>query len=131
MTASAALAKLEPLGNASVHDRNRKRGAGDVPQFGVQLGHIRKVAKEIGRNHELAMELWATGNVDARLLAILLLVPKRLSRSELDAMVRDPGFVQVADWLDAYVTRKHPEKEALRCEWVNDSDWSSPASVDT
>lgn len=128
MTPDTALAKLEPLGHESVRDRNLKRGAGDMPQFGVRMGDIRKVAKEIGRDHELAMELWANGNIDARLLAILLLTPKRLSRSELDAMVRDSGFVQVADWLDAYVTRKHPDKEALRRAWMTDSDpWAARA----
>lgn len=128
MTVAAALARLESLGNESVRDRNRKRGAGDTPQFGVLLGKIRKLAKEIGRDHELATGLWQTGNIDARLLAILLLTPKRLSSSELQAMVRDPGFVQVADWLDAYVTRKHPHKEALRVAWMNDQDpWSSRA----
>jgi 3-methyladenine DNA glycosylase AlkD len=125
MTLAATLAKLEALGNESVRRRNLKRGAGDTPQFGVQLGDIRKVAKEIRTNHELAMELWATGNIDARQLAILLLVPKRLSRSELDSMVRNPGFVQVFDWLDSYVVRKHPEKEALRCEWMSDPDPSA------
>ena len=125
---AATLAKLEALGTESVRARNRKRGAGDAPQFGVQMGKIRKQAKEIGRDHELAMELWPTGNIDARLLAILLLVPKRLSRSELDAMVREPGFVQVADWLDSNVARKHPEKEALRCAWMTDPDpWAARA----
>ena len=128
MTVEAALTKLEALGNESVRDRNRKRGAGDMPQFGVLLGKIRALAKEVGRDHELALDLWQTGNIDARLLAILLLSPKRLSRSELQSMVRDPGFVQVADWLDAYVTRKHPDKEALRRAWMGDQDpWSARA----
>ena len=128
MDAAATLAKLEALGNESVRARNLKRGAGDMPQFGVMMGNIRKVAKEIGSNHELAMELWSTGNIDARLLAILLLKPKRLSRSELDSMVREGRFEQIADWLDSYVTRKHPEKEALRCEWMNDPDpWAARA----
>jgi 3-methyladenine DNA glycosylase AlkD len=128
MTVPAVLTKLEALGNPSVRERNRKRGAGDTPQFGVLLGKIRKLAKEIGSDHRLAMELWQTGNIDARLLAILLLTPKRLSRSELDAMVRDPGFVQTAEWLDAYVTRAHPEKEALRVAWLSDPDpWAARA----
>ncbi len=123
-----ALARLEELGEEAVRARNIKRGLGAVPQFGVQLGKIRKLAKEIRANHELALELWATGNVDARLLAILLLVPKRLSGAELDAMVRAPGFVQVFDWLDSYVVRKHPDKEQLRQKWLQDPDpWAARA----
>lgn len=128
MVVVEVLAKLEALGNESVRLRNRKRGVGDMPQFGVLLGGIRKVAKEVGADQELALELWRTGNVDARLVAVLMVAQERLSCSELDAMVRDPGFVQIADWLDAYVTRKHPDKESLRRVWMNDSDpWASRA----
>jgi len=117
----STLAKLESLGHEKVRALNRKRGAGDA-QFGVRLGDVRKVAKEIKTDHELALELWDTGILEARLLAILVLQPKRLTRDELDAMVRAPGFVQVADWLDSYVTRQHPEKEALRQTWLADDD---------
>lgn len=122
MTVTTALAKLEALGDEKVRARNIKRGAGSMPQFGVMLGNIRKVAKEIGANHELGLELWRTGNIDARQLALLLIAPKRLSKSELDAMVRDPGFVQVFEWLDSYVVRKHPDKEPLRQEWMTASN---------
>lgn len=129
MAVDTARAKLEALAYASVRDRNRKRGAGDTPRFGVPMGDVRKVATEIGRDHDLAMGPWATGSIDARLLAILLLVPKRLSRAEVDAMVRDPGFVQVADWLGSHITRKHPEKEALRVAWLSKADpWAARAS---
>jgi 3-methyladenine DNA glycosylase AlkD len=118
---TATLAKLEALGNEKVRALNRKRGAGDA-QYGVRLGDVRKVAKEIKTDHALALELWDTGVLEARMLAILVLEPKRLTRDELDAMVRSPGFVQVADWLDSYVTRQHPEKESLRQAWLADVD---------
>jgi len=128
MDRAAALTRLEAMGDESVRRRNLKRGLHGVEQFGAKLGDIRKLAKEIGTDHELALELWATRNVDARHLAILLLVPDRLSRSELDAMARDPGFEFVADWLDSYVTRKHPDKEALRRQWMRDDDpWAARA----
>lgn len=128
MNLTTALAKLEALGNEKVRARNVKRGAGTTPQYGVQLGDIRKVAKEAGTNHDLALELWATGNIDARHLAILLMVPMRLSSEELDAFVRDPGFVGVFDWLDSYVVRKHPDKENLRQRWLaDDHPWAARA----
>lgn len=128
MNLTTALSKLEALGNEKVRARNLKRGAGDMPQFGVQLGHVRKLAKEIGADHELALELWGTGNIDARQLAILLMNPKELTRNQLDELVRDPGFVNVFDWLDSYIVRKHPDKEAMRQEWLNDSNpWAARA----
>ncbi len=94
--------------------------------FGVPLGEIRKVAKAIKTNHELALELWKTGIIDARLLSILLLKPKKLSMDELDAMVRSVGFVQVADWMNAYVVKDHPDREALRQRWMTDDNpWAA------
>jgi 3-methyladenine DNA glycosylase AlkD len=62
------------------------------------------------------------GNVDARLLAILLIQPKILSAAELDRMVRSVTFVQVADRLHAYVVKRHPNKERLRQEWMAADD---------
>jgi len=118
---AATLAKLEALGDEKVRALNRKRGAGDA-QFGVRLGDVRKVAKEIKTDHALALALWDTGILEARLVAILVLQPKRLTREALDALVRAPGSVQVADWLDSYVTRKHPDKEALRRTWLASHD---------
>ncbi len=93
--------------------------AGDN-QFGVRLGDIRKLAKKIKTNHELAIALWETGNIDARLLAILLIKPRSLSADEMDRMVRSVTFVQVADWLNSYVVKRHPDKETLRQEWMAD-----------
>jgi 3-methyladenine DNA glycosylase AlkD len=76
----------------------------------------------------LAGALWDTGNIDARLLAILLLKPKNLSRADLDRMVRAGNFVQVADWLNAYVVKNHPDKELLRQAWMDDDDpWAARA----
>ncbi len=40
------------------------------------------------------MALWDTGNLDARLLAILLIKPQKLTRDELDKMVRSVRLVQ-------------------------------------
>ncbi len=104
-----------------MRERNARNGAGDN-QFGVKLGDIRKVAKPIKTNHALALDLWATGNIDARLLAILIMKPNALSAVEMDQMVREATFVQVADWLNAYVVKKHPDKEMLRQQWMTDDD---------
>ncbi|MBI5445135.1 MAG: DNA alkylation repair protein [Deltaproteobacteria bacterium] len=127
MTLDEALEKLEALGSEKMRAQNRKRGAGDN-QFGVPLGEIRKLATEIKTDHALAIALWGTGNIDARLLAVLLIKPGRLSGTEMDQMVRSVGFAQLADWLSAYVVKEHPEKEALRQAWMAaDDPWAARA----
>ncbi|TFH04190.1 MAG: DNA alkylation repair protein [Spirochaetales bacterium] len=121
MTVKETLSQLQALGNETTRAHNTKNGAVQ-DQFGVKLGDIRILAKNIKTNHALAMALWETENIDAQLLAILLMRPKDLSAYELDSMVRSVSFGQVADWLNAYVVKKHPEKETLRQQWMSCED---------
>jgi 3-methyladenine DNA glycosylase AlkD len=121
MTRQEALQELQALADPAVLARNSRADATDN-QFGVKLGDIRKLAKRIKSNHELGLELWATGNVDAQLLGTLVIKPRRLSSDELDALVRSLASARVADWLNAYVVKKHPDKEQLRLRWMTDSD---------
>jgi 3-methyladenine DNA glycosylase AlkD len=127
MTVEEALARLETRGDERRRAINKKNGAGDN-QYGVPMGDIRKLAAEIKSDHQLGLALWATGNIDAQLLGILLIKPKALSADEVDAMVRSGSFGQVADWLGSYVIKQHPAKEALREAWLQDPDpWAGRA----
>lgn len=127
MTTQDVLAELKSLGNEKVRAHNKKLGAGDN-QFGARLGDIRKLAAAIKTDHRLALALWDTGNIDARLLAILLFKPKALSRDEMDRMVRSADFSQLADWLGSYVIKHHPDRESLRRSWMEDADpWAGRA----
>ena len=116
MTLENAVAQLKSLGDEKVRARYKKNGAGEE-QFGVPLGQIRKVAAKIKTDHQLALALWETRNLDARLLAILILEPKALSRDQIDRMVRTADFAQLADWLNS-----------LRQSWMEDDDpWAARA----
>lgn len=116
------MSQLEALGDAKVRAQNIKNGADDN-QFGVRMGDIRNLAKEIKANPELATELWKTGNFDARSLAILLMKPKQLSADEVEELVRDlpvrdAMFDWLAGWLSSYVIKLNPAKESLRQKWM-------------
>ncbi len=127
MTVREVLTQLKSLGDAARRKHNTKAGAPDN-QFGVKLGDIRGIAKKIKTDHRLALELWDTGNVEAQLLATLILQPKSLSADELDTMTRSTTCAQVADWLNAYVIAQHPEQDALRARWMQDQDrWAARA----
>jgi 3-methyladenine DNA glycosylase AlkD len=127
MTVKEVLAQLESLGDEARRKHNTKSGA-PYNQFGVKLGDIRAIAKKIKTDHELALKLWDTGNVEAQLVATLIIKPKSLSASELDKMTRSTTCAQVAEWLNAYVVAKHPETEALREKWMKDKDrWTARA----
>jgi 3-methyladenine DNA glycosylase AlkD len=126
MTLQETLKQLKALGNEKTRAHNTKDGAGDN-QFGVKHGDLRVLAKKIGSN-DLAMPLWETGNADAQLLATLLIKPKTLTSDQVDRMVRSVSFAHVADWLNSYVVKQHPDKETLRQEWMaTDDRWAARA----
>src|SRR5688572_4657916 len=125
MTVKEVLTQLKSLSNEKMIAHNKKHGATNN-QFGVKMGDIRILADKIKANHELALELWKTKNIEARLIACLIIKPKALSAKELSDMVKSIDFVQVADWFNAYILKDHPEKELLREEWMNSKNkWAA------
>lgn len=115
------MARLEELGDEKRRAFNAKRGAGDN-QFGVKTGDIRKLAKKIKVDHELGLSLWATGNVDAQMLAILIVRPKDLDTKQLATMAKEGTCEWVSYWLNSYVINKHPDKESVRERWMKSKD---------
>lgn len=131
-TLEETLRQLESLGNAGVRAQNAKsgpmgRGAGDN-QFGVARGDVRKLASKIKTNHELALALWKTRNIDAQFLATLLINVNLLSADEMERIVKSITWVWVADWLHSNVLKEHADKETLRNKWMKSDDrWTARA----
>lgn len=127
MNLQEILAQLESLGDDARRAHNTKAGAPDN-QYGVKLGDIRVIAKKIKTDHELALKLWETGNVEAQLIATLIINVKSLTTDALDKLTRSTTCTQVADWLNAYVVAQHSEKESLRVKWMAAKDrWAARA----
>ncbi|RPF29082.1 DNA alkylation repair protein [Georgenia muralis] len=115
-TVAEVMAELAALEDPKVRAVNVRHG----DDHGVNLTKLRAVAKRLKTQHELARELWSTGDTAARLLAILVCRPKAFERDELDAMLRDARTPKVHDWLVGYVVKKSPHAEALRVAWFAD-----------
>jgi len=91
----------------------------------TKLGDLRKIAKDIKRDHELAMELWSTEAFLPRLLAILIMDKNLLSRDVLNKLDKDMQthtFEEknnLMDWLMANQLTKDKKKIALINTWEN------------
>ncbi|RBY85918.1 DNA alkylation repair protein [Blastococcus sp. TF02A-26] len=112
---TAELAGLEDPRTREVNERH-----GD--DHGVKLGDLRAIAKRLKTQQDLAVDLWATGDTAARLLALLICRPRAFGREELDAMLREARVPKVHDWLVNYVVKKSPHAEELRVAWLADAD---------
>jgi 3-methyladenine DNA glycosylase AlkD len=57
--------------------------------FGVSVGTLRKKAKEIGPDHQLALDLWESGWYEARMLATFVDEPERVTAAQMERWCRD------------------------------------------
>ncbi|MGW6005817.1 DNA alkylation repair protein [Oerskovia enterophila] len=117
-TVSDVLAELEALEDPKIRAVNERHG----DNHGVNLTRLRGVAKSLKTQHELAEQLWETGDTAARLVAILVCRPRSWSAAELDTMLRDARVPKVHGWLVSYVVKKSPHVEELRTAWFADPD---------
>lgn len=72
----------------NIQTMNRLK-AGSNKKYGIRLPILRKLAKDIGKNHELALELWDHGFHETRLLATLIETYENVDESQLDSWVND------------------------------------------
>ncbi|XVV09546.1 DNA alkylation repair protein [Actinoplanes sp. CA-131856] len=115
---AAVLAELKALDDPKMRAVNEKHG----DDHGVNLTKLRAVAKELKTQQDLAVQLWATGDTAARLVALLICRPKLFARDQLDTMLREARAAKVHDWLVNYVVKKSPYAEELRLAWMSDPD---------
>lgn len=91
----------------------------------TKLGDLRKIAKEIKIDHELATELWSIGEFYPRLLSILILDKKQLNQEVIDGLDSDiqnhseKEQEQLIDWLLANQFTKDKKLIALMLSWQN------------
>lgn len=127
MTCHAAMHQLRTWGNEKIRAVNISHGASEN-HFGVNLTNVRNLAKEIKKDHPLGLQLWDTGNDEARLLATLVMNGRELSAEDLDRMVREITYAKVLDWLVENVLKTHRLRDELRRKWMNDeNEWAGRA----
>lgn len=117
-TVSELLAELAALEEPRAREVNEKHG----DDHGVNLSKLRAIAKRLKSQQDLSLELWATGDTAARLLALLICKPRAFDHDELDRMLREARTPKVQDWLVNYVVKKSPHSEDLRVAWFPDPD---------
>jgi 3-methyladenine DNA glycosylase AlkD len=118
MTAAEILKRLKPLGSEKNREGMARFGINSANSFGVPMTPLRQIAREAGRNHRLAQELWETGNREARILAAFVADPKQLTRAEMNRWVRDFDSWDVCDNSAIHLFRKSPFAWEQALKWA-------------
>ncbi len=96
-TAARAVAELKRPGEKKNVAGMARFGIRAKKVFGVSKPKLDELAKKIGKNHELGMELWTTGIHDARLLGVLISQLGRVDAKQMDRWVGDFDNWDVCD----------------------------------
>ncbi len=118
---------LEHLSTEQNRKMYKRHGSGDE-LYGVSFANLKTLKKEIGTDHELAKELWGTGNQDARIVATMIVYPQAMTSEDLRAWLKDITCYILVDEFVKHVVRKTPFSYELVEEWTLSRDeWTGRA----
>jgi 3-methyladenine DNA glycosylase AlkD len=107
--------------NAMSNPHNRE----GMARFGIQTGRalgisvndLRKLAREIGRDHDMAQQLWETGIHEARILASIIDDPKAVTEEQMERWVTDFDSWDLCDQCCGNLVDKTPFATRKIVEW--------------
>lgn len=79
--------EFERLSDVDFAQNMKKFGIRYVKSYGLRLPQIRKVAKQCGKNHDLALKLWNHGYHETYLMATLVEESEKVSSKQLNDWV--------------------------------------------
>jgi 3-methyladenine DNA glycosylase AlkD len=89
--------KLHLLANPENVKGMARYGISQKNNLGISIYHLRPLAKEIGKNHALALKLWDSQIHDARLLACFIDDPEKVTPDQMDAWAEDFDSWDICD----------------------------------
>jgi 3-methyladenine DNA glycosylase AlkD len=111
------MAQLEQLGTEQTKQTFLRHGAVE-PLFGVKIGDLKKLVKEVKKDPSLARALYETGNSDAMYLAGLTVKPQEMTKELLQAWARQARWSMIAECTVAGVAAESPYALELAREWM-------------
>jgi 3-methyladenine DNA glycosylase AlkD len=120
--AAAVLEWLERHGTKATRDGMARYAIPSDKAFGVPVGELRRHAKRLGRNHDLAAALWNTGRYEARLLAAFVDDPACVTPAQMDRWCRDFDSWAVCDTVCFHLFDRTPHAWRKVARWSDRRD---------
>jgi len=117
MTYQEAMAALEKMSSPSIKKVLLKHGAVE-PFFGVKIGDMKTIVKQVKKDHELSLQLFKSGNADAQYLAGLIADEKKISKAQLNEWVKSARWSMVSEYSVAWVAAESAYAWELGLAWI-------------
>ncbi|MCM3146384.1 DNA alkylation repair protein [Brevibacillus sp. MER 51] len=121
MTLEEVMQKLEAMGTEQTKKTLLRHGAKE-PLFGVRVGDMKKLVKEVKHDQQLVQALYDTGNYDAMYLAGLSVDPKSMTKERLQAWVQKASWYAPAEYTVASVAAESHFAMELAREWIESKE---------
>ena len=111
--------KIKSLANPKNVEGMARFGIDTRNTYGVSIPVLRKMAREAGKDHELALALWESGIHEARLLACFIDRPDMVTGEQMEGWVKDFDSWDVCDQCCSNLFDRTPaahEKAVVWCE---------------
>jgi 3-methyladenine DNA glycosylase AlkD len=120
----AILAELRGMGSERDRAGMARYGINVENAFGVSVYELRKIAKRLGTDHDLALALWATGNHEARLLACFVDDPAAVTAEQAEAWASDFDSWDICDQATTSLLDLTRHAWSKTVEWAErDEEW--------
>src|SRR5579864_7060125 len=117
-TKASVLRELKSLANPKVRAKMEYFGVRVPDAHGISAPVLHALAKQIGENHPLALELWVTGIHEARILATLIGESEKVTAPEMERWARDYDSWDVVDAACCYLYAQ------AKPAWSKTAAWS-------
>ena len=117
-----ALAQLKAKSTAKDRANLARFGIGAKNALGVSMANVQKIAKSLGRSHELAQALWDTGCYEARMLSAFVDEPERVTKAQMERWCRDFDNWGIVDTLCFCLFDRAPDAWAMVAPWSEKRD---------
>jgi len=97
MKLDQVLAKLRTLANEENRQGMARFGINIENALGIKVTTLRQIAKEIGRDHALALQLWDSGFHEARILATIIEDPRQMTKAQAESWLKDINSWDLCD----------------------------------
>ncbi|MBS7630408.1 DNA alkylation repair protein, partial [Candidatus Bathyarchaeota archaeon] len=91
------LKRLKALSNPKAVEGMARFGINPENTYGVSIPNLRRIAKEIGKDHSLAQQLWLSCIHEARILASMIDDPNQVTGKQMDLWIKDFDSWDVCD----------------------------------
>jgi len=112
------LKRLKSMSNPKVVERMAQFGINPKNTYGVSIPNLRKMAKEIGKNHSLAQQLWNSKIHEGRILASMIDKPNQVTEEQMDKWIKDFDSWDVCDECCMNLFSRTPIAWEKAIEWA-------------